>query len=160
MAMATFWAVDCTKTPADGFIFALCVKDATGQIKILETFQAPMAPAKDVQLLGDYDLCQDWLYLNRERLAAAIEAALTPGEQLIRVPPPASWSKADDELVVKEWLIQEGDPFTADRILALVEADRFVLEIWSEHAGTLTKIVVPPMGQCTYGSVIAVIKPA
>jgi pyruvate/2-oxoglutarate dehydrogenase complex dihydrolipoamide acyltransferase (E2) component len=56
----------------------------------------------------------------------------------VRMPP---LGQTSDELEIRSWLKQEGDPVTAGEPLLEVESDKATLEVEATRTGTLLEIV-------------------
>jgi len=61
------------------------------------------------------------------------------------------------EATLAAWLVKEGDSVEPGDVLAEVETDKAMLEVESEHKGTLGKILVPANGAVNVGQCLALI---
>jgi len=68
-----------------------------------------------------------------------------------------AFSADTTEVKLASWLVQEGDSVELGDVLVEVETDKAMLEIESEHKGTVGKILVPANGAAKVGQCIALI---
>ncbi len=62
------------------------------------------------------------------------------------------------EGTIVEWLKKEGDPVDKDEPLFMVETEKATMEVESEVAGVLKKIVVGESQKTAVGEVVAIIE--
>ena len=63
-----------------------------------------------------------------------------------------------DEVVLLEWLVEEGDQVEEGTELALVETDKVETEVPSPTAGTMAELTVPEDAEVNTGEVICIIE--
>ena len=63
-----------------------------------------------------------------------------------------------DEVVLLEWLVEEGDQVEEGTELALVETDKVETEVPSPMAGTMAELTVPEDAEVNTGEVICIIE--
>ena len=63
-----------------------------------------------------------------------------------------------DEVVLLEWLVEEGDQVEEGTELALVETDKVETEVPSPMAGTVAELTVPEDAEVNTGEVICIIE--
>ncbi len=87
-----------------------------------------------------------------ESPVAMTASAAAPVEVLL-----PAFSADANEATVASWLVKEGDSIERGDVLVEVETDKAMLEVESEHKGTLGKILVPAGCETKVGQCIALI---